>query len=360
MSDDRFGISGRRFERFEVDRVVAQGGSAVVYAARYIADGRPLALKVLKVPEDLVRDSRDAFMAHFELEAREIAALRIPSVVNVFEYGIGDTPHAGRAPWMALEWLDGETLESVITKRGTAGAMSVPECFQLLRPLIAAVALAHESGVVHRDLKPGNIMVLDPIGSGGIRVLDFGIAKLMNPDGPVSTGSTLTRSHTGFSPRYAAPEQIEGTRTGPWTDVHALGLVLVEALTGLPPYGPGEFVVTVYARVASPKRPSPKAAGIDVGPWEEVLARALALKPNRRFANARELLGALERSLAGESWDRGPAEVPAEPSASRPTTVSLAPRSRPSAAANVHRVRDGFLWLLAVVCMSAAVYLISR
>jgi serine/threonine-protein kinase len=242
---------------------------------------------------------------------------------------------------------------------------------QLLRPLIEAVALAHESGVVHRDIKPANIMVLDPLGTGGVRVLDFGIAKMMNPDGPVSTGSTLTRSRTGFSPRYAAPEQIEGTRTGPWTDVHGLGLVLSEVLTGASPYGPGEFVVTVYARVASPKRPTPSAAGVDVGPWEPVLARALALKPNRRFGNARELLVALERSLAGQEWDRGPAEEPvvANAAPSAPGAVSIsgrvtpavdARRSRPSNPTQSNRLRDGALWLVAIGCIAVAGYLISR
>src|SRR5262249_36372096 len=140
-------------------------------------------------------------------------------------------------------------------------------------------------------LKPSNVMVLPAAeGFGWPRVIDFGIAKLVSPDETAGSGTTETfQSSSPFTPAYAAPEQIVQARTGPWTDVHALGLMFVELVTGPSPYGnPDE------ARFAAidPARPTPAARGVNVGAFEEVVARALAIRPRERWANAREMLEA--------------------------------------------------------------------
>ncbi len=151
--------------------------------------------------------------------------------------------------------------------------------------MLDAIASAHERGVAHRDLKPTNIMVVpSPKGDASLRVLDFGIAKAMLPDDAPCTGQTETQSDlSAFSLPYAAPEQVGRMRTGPWTDVHALGLLLVEALTGRAPYA-GDDSFALYAAIMSPERPHARSRlGVPAGPWEPILARALALHPRERF-----------------------------------------------------------------------------
>ena len=138
-----------------------------------------------------------------------------------------------------------------------------------------------------------------------VRVLDFGIAKVMHGEDDAGTGHTRTGSVPAFSPAYAAPEQVTFSRTGPWTDVHALGLILTELLTARAPYG--DEAAFVHEQVMAPTRPTPRAKGCDAGPFEAVIAKALALSPAERWKDAGELLDALERASggAGSRWRSG-------------------------------------------------------
>src|SRR5262249_51521150 len=156
----------------------------------------------------------------------------------------------------------------------------------------------------HRDLKPSNVMLERSRRGPVARVLDFGIAKIMERDAPASTGNTATDARVkAFSPAYAAPEQVSGMRTGPWTDVPALGLALPELLAARSPYAV-EDPNALYRSVFDPSRPTPAKHGVDVGPWEDVLASALAIKPGDRPADARKLLARLDASLAGATAAR--------------------------------------------------------
>jgi serine/threonine-protein kinase len=141
-------------------------------------------------------------------------------------------------------------------------------------------------------------------GHFGTKLLDFGIAKAMELDETVSSGQTATRSDLrAFTLAYASPEQIGGTRSGPWTDVHALALLLVEVLTDRAPFR-GEDNTALTVDVLSTARPTPAKFGLDVGAWEPILARALALRPVERFQHARDFLRALEADVpASASWD---------------------------------------------------------
>ena len=224
--------------------------------------------------------------------------------MEVHDFGVADRP-AGRAlPWMALEWLEGRTLEAMLAAGGTGGSsgMSPVRVLELLRPAIEAIAFAHREGVVHRDLKPGNIFLADSGGAVTAKVLDFGIASIVaghdqdhSPDKQAEAVVT-TRAFPAFSADYAAPEQVSYGRTGPWTDVHALGLILTELLTGAGPYGNGSAEER-FAAVVSEHRPTPKTKGVDAGGWEPVLARALARRPADRYPDAGMLLAALEEAL---------------------------------------------------------------
>ncbi len=158
--------------------------------------------------------------------------------------------------------------------------------------MIEAVAYAHRRGVVHRDIKPANIMLVDGDGGPLLRMLDFGIAKIMEGDPIGDTRVGRSSGATGFSPDYAAPEQITYSRTGPWTDVHALGLLFSELLTGEPPFT-ADADEQLFEQVMSAERPTPARRGIDAGRLEPIVAKALALSPGQRWNDAGELLDAL-------------------------------------------------------------------
>jgi serine/threonine-protein kinase len=297
--EDVFGLVGTLLERkYRVDRCVAEGGFGVVYAGHHIGLDTPIAIKVLRVKGNVDPDTLGDFVAQFLDEAKTIAKLRHPAVVSVLDSGVTiRDDHPEGLPWMVMEWLEGKTLREDLAARRGKGGRSIGETFRLMRPVLEALAQAHEMGIAHRDLKPSNIMLVRGRRGESARVLDFGIAKLMSGERASTTGHTTTNAVVkAFSAASAAPEQLSGTRTGPWTDVHALGLLLVELLTDQSPY-PLEDAQEHYRAVFDTNRPTPKRFGVDCGAWEPVLAKALALKPNERYESAGALLAALEESL---------------------------------------------------------------
>ncbi len=310
---DPFGLVGSTLAgKFRVDRYVAEGGFGVVYQSTHVALEKTVALKVLKVPSELSDNARREFLDKFAQEAKTIARFEHPAIVRVLDFGTSPMPDGREAPWMVLEWIAGDTLADAL------GAYPRPprspaQILALLRPVFEAVAYAHDEGIAHRDLKPANMMrVRGRRGEESLRLLDFGIAKVMREDdvGAAASGMTGTVSQgSGFSPQYAAPEQVMGTRSGPWSDVHALGLIVTELLLGRPAYNHADLT-DLYADILGEPRPSPAKFGVDAGTWEPVLARALSTRPNLRYPNAQSLLDALTDSLAGA---RGPAEAPPPP-----------------------------------------------
>ncbi|MFO0552320.1 MAG: serine/threonine-protein kinase [Polyangiaceae bacterium] len=278
--------------RYRLDHKVGEGGHGVVFAGHHLTLDQPLAVKVVRL-DDVSAELVGARAARFLDEARTLSKLRHSNVVRVLDVGI----HSGQdgaltQAWLVMEWCGVRTLRDDLHER--AGApRSVAETWALLGPLVDAVAYAHKRGVVHRDIKPSNVMlVADSDHPESARLIDFGIAK----SGLVSQGPTGWTRSTGpgvFTPGYAAPEQVIGVKTGPWTDVHALALVLTEVLVGRSAYGDDE-VATIVAEA----RPTPARFGVDVGPWEEVLRRALSVRTTERFPDASEFYRALESSLA--------------------------------------------------------------
>ncbi len=297
-ASDPFGLVGVRLEnKYDIEAVVAEGGFGVVYRAVHRALQKAVAVKVLKVPEGLSQTLRREFLEKFAQEARIVAQFEHPAIVRVLDFGASPMPRGESAPWMVLEWLHGITLEQDFASRRGAGR-SPAEVLALLQPVMEAIAYAHDEGVAHRDIKPGNVMlVANRRGEVSVKLLDFGIAKSMGRDEHASTGMTATRGVlTAFSPLYAAPEQLSGARTGPWTDVHAMGLLISEALVGAPVYTQDDSTA-LYAEALSPLRPTPAKFGLDVGAWETVLQQALAIRPDRRFDHMRTLLTALTGAL---------------------------------------------------------------
>ncbi|MBS0661033.1 MAG: serine/threonine protein kinase [Verrucomicrobia bacterium] len=245
--------SGRVVGGWTLGEVLGRGATAVVYRAR--RGEQEVALKMLR--PGLLRDA--ALRRRFDQEMRLTATLRHPHILPVLDVGEQDG-----MPYFALTLAAGGTLA---TRLAEEGPLAPARVFEIGVAICEAVEHAHSQGVLHRDLKPGNILLDD---QGNPYVSDFGVARLLDPDG--AGGATWTRIGT---PAYMAPEQIHGQRATPATDVFGLGAVLFEMLTGQPP-APAERVL----------RPLPPA-------WEPIIRRALSEAPADRHPSAAALLAAL-------------------------------------------------------------------
>ena len=303
--------------RYEVEARVAQGGFAVVYRARHQVLGVPVAIKVLTAADRFAGAARRLYLAQFRQEAVTLASLNHPALVRVLDVGTVGGDEAER-PCMAMEWLEGVSLEDELATRAGVGR-GPREALALLRPAFDGLACAHDAGVSHRDLKPSNLMrVMARRGEPGLRVIDFGVAKVdPEADGP-GGGSTSTASPlAGYTAAYAAPEQISRSRTGPWTDVHALALLLVEVLRGARAYAHREGA-ELLEEILAAERPTPARFGLRVGPWEEILRRALHRSPDARPRTAGAMWSELSDTVdeAQRAWEQ--TTVP-EASATSPT-----------------------------------------
>lgn len=280
--------------RYRVDEQIGEGGFGRVFRGMHLVLEAPIAIKTLRL--DVGGDEAERSLRFLD-EARLLSKLRHPHIVRVIDAGIhSSTPPQG---WLVVEWCEGLTLADDLAENAAA-ARSVREVWELLGPLVDAVATAHEANIVHRDIKPSNVMISRGPKGAEARLIDFGIAKAILL-GEESPSESKTRGRVAFTTAYAAPEQLAASRTGTWTDVHALGLLLTEVLTGSPPYPRGEELHAILDQV---HRPTPKRFGVNVGDWEGVLGRAVAFKSSERYQSARELHDALERSLPELAFDR--------------------------------------------------------
>lgn len=296
--------------RYRVEAVVAEGGSGLVYRAADLVDGVAVALKVLK-PSDAAGDAALTLTEEFVRERDTLARVEHPAIVRGHGQGEIELPGGRRTVYLALEWVDGKELDRWLKGRGP---LPPAEAVALLAPVFQALSAAHRAGVVHRDVKPANVMVEDAPGGPRVRLLDFGIAKLMQPDETLGPQTALTANRNpAFSTKYAAPEQLSGAKTGPWTDVHAMGLLMTEVLTGRRAYEGTDFT-GLMREILAAERPTPGRRGVDVGPLEPVLERALSTRPQSRYADMGEFWGAVQTAAS----ERVAAPVAAPPAKKRP------------------------------------------
>jgi serine/threonine protein kinase len=309
--------------RYRLDRPIGAGGYATVYAGHHLALDIPVAIKVLNRPDAPLDENEPEAFEEFTEEVRLLTKLRHEGIVRTLDQGSTTIELPGgavKAPYLVMEWCEGGTMKELVEAYGGRG-VALAEAWPLMRKLIVAVAHAHRCGVVHRDLKPANVMLpRDASGELSPRVIDFGIAKLFKASPQTMTGETMTTSRPAFTAAYAAPEQVTGLRSGPWTDVHALALMFVELLTGEGPY---ESYGSMLVAAVAPERPTPRAAGLDVGPFEPVFARALALQPTSRYRNAGELVAAFDEA-ANAMGLATPGPTP-PPAPSQPRAVAPEP-----------------------------------
>lgn len=303
---DLFGwVGGTVDGKYRVDRVVGRGGFGVVYQAHHLGFDQTVALKCLLLPKTLTGPERDRFRDTFLSEGRLLHQLSraTAGIVQALDLGAAVSPKKHWTPYLVLEWLDGRPLDRDFAERRSSGtARSIPEAIELLGPAARALGIAHAQGIAHRDIKPANLFLANIAGGSVVKVLDFGIAKVMAESESVTRAFEVTgASVQAFTARYGAPEQFSRRygATGPWTDVFSLALVFVEAVTNRHALD-GTDAAQLFVAAADPeRRPTLRNLGYPApDAIEEVLSRALAVDPRERYASAADFWSALEAAAA--------------------------------------------------------------
>ncbi|MGE3762925.1 MAG: serine/threonine-protein kinase [Kofleriaceae bacterium] len=288
--------------RYRILGHLGSGGMGHVYRAEHVGLEKHVALKVL--------GKRSAeYVARFEREARAIARLDHRGCVRIFDHGTDDKG----VPYIAMELIEGPTLAREIAE----DAFTVERAVEVTRALLNALAHAHAHGVVHRDLKPENVMFArtgrgDEHGAGRPVIIDFGLASLSDTAGITGNGFAMG------SPSYIAPERLRGEPHDARADVYAVGVILYEMISGLRPFLGADAHEIMTNALTRPPRPL-RAIVPDVPPsLDAVIRRALAKGPDRRFADAEDMLSALDEIAALEASGAVPRydEVELDPAAS--------------------------------------------
>jgi serine/threonine protein kinase len=317
-SGDPFDLVGTTLAgKYRVETLVEQTDQSVVYRALHKVWQRPVAIKAFKA-STADDNARRRLLQSFVREGALLAELseRSTAICQARDVASVTTARGDWVPYMVIEWLEGEPLDLILMRERVRGASvrSALQAIRLLDTVAGALALAHEHGIVHRDVKPGNIFVLDESRSErcACKLLDFGAAQVCRPMGdagePLDANAPARGGHDQtFTPAYGAPEQFSSAygETGPWTDVYAFALVFVELVSGCQPLR-GEAVAELERRSCDPlERPTPRTLGVVVGnAVERVVARALAVQPGERFANMADFWRALKSAAAHEGIEK--------------------------------------------------------
>ncbi len=276
--------------RYRIDERIGRGGMASVYRGYDLTLGRAVAIKIL----DRELASDNAFRTRFRLEAQAASRMAHPTIVRVFDAGEDtDTNPDGTVrpvPYIVMELVTGKLLKDIIG----AGPVPVPDAVRYLDGILEALEYSHRAGVVHRDIKPGNVMVTD---AGQVKVMDFGIARAVS-DGSATVAETTTILGTAA---YFSPEQAKGEPVDARADLYSAGVVLYELLAGRPPFRGESPVAVAYQHVSeAPVAPSEL---VDTVPrsLDAVTLRALAKDPFQRYQDAASFREALDATVDGRS-----------------------------------------------------------
>ncbi|WP_437681284.1 protein kinase domain-containing protein [Sorangium sp. So ce131] len=299
QASDPFGWVGSIIDgQFAVEALAGEGAFGVVYRGRHLGFDAPIAVKCLKIPTGLSPDQQDAFLAKFREEARLLHQLsrRTMGIVQALDIGAAAAPKGPWTPYIVMEWLDGETLEQDLKRRRAESLppRSLGEAIRLLAPVASALAVAHDENVSHRDVKPANLF----LAGDRMKVLDFGLAKVFSETPTFAEALVQTgRTFRAFTPQYGAPEQFSPRfgATGPWTDVYAMALILIEVASGQPALSGGDVIQLFVASSDEAVRPSLRGRGVNASvEVEAVVGRALAISPSQRFHSLGAMWAALE------------------------------------------------------------------
>ncbi|WP_165691600.1 protein kinase domain-containing protein [Mycobacterium numidiamassiliense] len=259
--------------RYLVQSKIASGGTSTVYRGLDVRLDRPVALKVM--------DSRyagdDQFLTRFQLEARTVARLKNPGLVAVYDQGLD-----ARHPFLVMELIEGGTLRELLAERGPMPPHAVAA---VLRPVLGGLAAAHRAGLVHRDVKPENVLISD---DGEVKIADFGLVRAVAAAGITSASVILGTA------AYLSPEQVRDGNAGPRSDVYSVGILTYEILTGRTPFTGDSPLSIAYQRLDNDvPRPGALIAGVPTQ-FDEFVARATARDPGQRYADAIEMAAELD------------------------------------------------------------------
>jgi tRNA A-37 threonylcarbamoyl transferase component Bud32 len=290
--------------RYELEGVVGRGGMAEVYRARDIRLDRVVAIKTLRA--DLARDQ--IFQARFRREAQSAASLNHPSIVAVYDTG-EDMATGVPVPYIVMEYVDGRTVRDLLSE----GHRLLPErSLEIIDGVLRALDYSHQAGIVHRDIKPGNVMVTR---NGDVKVMDFSLTGPTR-DEPVSNPAV----HMIRTVLYLSPEQARGERVDSRSDLYSTGCLLYELLTGRPPFTGDSPVAIAYQHVRENPVP-PSRVDPDVPPWADaIVLRAMAKSPADRYQTAADMRADLQRAASG---------LPVAAAPPRPGIYTSLTRSRP-------------------------------
>jgi len=286
--------------RYLVQTAIASGGTSTVYRGVDVRLDRPVAVKVM--------DSRyagdDQFLTRFQMEARTVARLKDPGLVAVYDQGLD-----ARHPFLVMELIEGGTLRELLVERGPMPPHAV---VAVLRPVLGGLAAAHRAGLVHRDVKPENVLISD---DGDVKIADFGLVRAVAAAGITSTSVILGTA------AYLSPEQVSDGNAGPRSDVYSAGILTYELLTGRTPFT-GDTALSVAYQRLDHDVPQPGAVieGVPTQ-FDALVARATARDPAGRYANAIEMADAVD--AIAEELSLPPFRVPAPRNSAQHRSAAL-------------------------------------
>ena len=293
--------------RYQVGPTLGLGGMAEVKRGRDTRLGRDVAIKLLR-PE-LAGDP--TFIARFRREAQAAASLNHPTIVAVY-----DTGEDGKVPYIVMEYVEGRTLRDVLRDEGR---MMPQRALEIVADVCAALEYSHVAGIVHRDIKPGNVM-LNP--AGIVKVMDFGIARATSSQTVTQTAAVLGTA------QYLSPEQARGEHVDARSDIYSTGCLLYELLTHTPPFSGDSPVAVAYQHVREdPELPSRRAPGLDPA-LDAVVLKAMAKNPGNRYQTAAEFRDDILRAAAGRPVAATPILAPHDDATTllTPSLTSSMPR----------------------------------
>jgi serine/threonine-protein kinase len=271
-------------DRYELGETLGYGGMSEVHRGRDVRLSRDVAIKVLRA--DLARDPQ--FQHRFRREAQNAAALNHPAIVAVYDTGETVSDY-GPLPYIVMEFVDGRTLRDIVK---LDGPMDEQRAMETMADVCAALDFSHRNGIIHRDVKPANVMINN---AGAVKVMDFGIARAL-ADGQ---GVTQTAAVVGTA-QYLSPEQARGEQVDARSDVYAAGCVLYELITGVPPFTGDSPVAVAYQHVREDPTPPSQANPEVSAALDSVVLKAMSKNPANRYQSAAEMRTDLVRVLSGQ------------------------------------------------------------
>ena len=255
-------------DRYEIEKLIGEGGMANVYLAHDTILDREVAVKVLR--GDLAGDEK--FVRRFQREALNASSLSHPNIVEIYDVDEDDGNF-----FIVMEYIEGKTLKQLIRKRGV---LTLPETIDIMLQLIDALAVAHDSYIIHRDIKPQNIMIKE---SGLVKITDFGIATALNSAQLTQTNSVMGSVH------YLPPEQASGKGSTIRSDIYSLGIMMFEMLTGRVPYKGDSAVEIALKHIKEPLPDVRKLNPVVPQSVENIILKATAKNPKNRYRDVREM-----------------------------------------------------------------------